>query len=816
MNLNDDIIGGCTDMACFSNTILDPFVRSFTLNTVHFPPKDVSLVFDGSFLEKLLKFVDCKMVKSTLVMTNVSDQTIPVSEESYPMSESEAEAEEDVITVPSLSRPDSKRERSSSGSDSENSNADSTSKPVPKKIRDGMKGGKRESDYATYKYDYEIIYEGVSPIKDSINYPKTSNQAESALDKYVIGNENKNAFLQTLSKSSRGGEMDKKIIIQVKEMGDVLQVFTMLAWYVYYSNNDAYKKNFVMTTIDSIVFLLCIMFQLPCIVYEFKNEEDDEENPKPSSKQKGEKGRTRYLQRYTPKPFTAEDKINQTIDEIEIFNKKLISLLSNINSDTSIYISKSSQIKIKQEFLDYVKSLIEFLIVSVKHLHSNSEKQTTKENYKDALNDLYEKAKNEKVNIDLPNFDAKFDEFINSTKSEIETLKTNGGELLPFLQKLKINFMIYELFYEKQGKIYASTMITFLTQNRQSDTNHNENVLFFPCNKTQRQQRGKVSFAIWCQQYKQPNRGGSIMDSGLIKMPVYEKDVDNDPCIWTLQTVNMYSYLLSDIYGILIEKLGSNNISDYILYDFYTILAFHFNLCNEVFYPISKTNDIAERLSMKSETTYLKLNSTTQDIYLEQFIEYILGEYEDGENGTGEDELKDRRFSFIEEGINETKCVNNVLKDLRGDEDFHEERLSDMSVEDADIAAGISTPIDQPITSSPVETPEITKLYETTTVEPKEQMTKEYEEMKIPIQEKDTGLERTQTITGEYQAKGEATSEGLSRSSTQNIIGGKKKSKKRAKSRKNKRTRRAKNKRTKKQSRKRVKTAKYRKSRKTK
>jgi len=667
---------------------------------------------------------------------------------------------------------------------------------------------------------------------------------------------------------STSDELKKKIIIQVKEMGDVLQVFTMLAWYVCKSNNEEFKKNFVMTTIDSIVFLLCIMFQLPCIVYEFKNEEDDEENTKSSAKQKEEKGRTRYLQRYTPKVFTVQDKINQTIEEIEIFNKNIESLLLKIDSNTPIYISKTTVIKIKQEFLDYIKSIINFLTISANHLISKN----SVNDYKEALNDLYEKGRNQNISITLPNFDEDFDKFITSMKNEIETLKTNKEGLLTFLQSLKINFMIYELFYEKQGKIYASTMITFLTQNRQSDTKYAECVLFFPCNRIQRKQQGKVSFAIWCQQNKIPSRGGSIMDTGLIKMPVYEKDIDNDPCIWTLQTVNMYSYLLSDIYGILREKLGSENISEYILYDIYTVLAFHFNLCNEVFYPENKLNDIAERIEMNSETSYLGIKTT--EIYLDQIIEYILNEYNDPENEKGEPPLDNPNAPFVEDGMCETKCVNIVLKDLKGpdDEEDFEERRSEMSVNE--VAEGVGSEIiesprtpdnlnqDKPehtlsplydksdSTGSDSEPSETEKQYYEEIIKQLEndiklqhginnlkELLKEYtedikkyakEDNKNPISFVIENADKTNKSIFQYinrrrlteNAYGSTDIESAWQTQSQQIfhpqglLGGKNKSKRRAKSRKNKRTRRAKNKRAKKHTKRHVKKSKHIKSKK--
>jgi hypothetical protein len=645
-NINEDIAGGCIDMACFSNTILDPFVRSFSRDTQHFPPKNVSLIFDESFVNGLLKFVGCKLVKSILTSSNLSIKRQREDSES-----DGAQDEELSISVPS---------------------------DKPRLIKRGRKNdeasvGGAKGD-ANFNYYYEISYENNINITGNITYPKSISE-QTALNRYVIGNENKNAFLQTLSGKSKSDTDQKKIIIQVKEMGDVLQVFSMLAWFLCNSKD---KKQFVMTTIDSIVFLLCIMFRLPCIVYEFKNEEPDENNPKKASKQKEEKGRTRYLLRYLPISFSNEDKIRQTIYEITTSNKKISTLISRIiDNNLEVYISKSYPIKVDTAFLNYIKYIIDLLTISVEHLLDETDNSAIRASL---LSNIYQYSNKEltpeEINSLVTEKTQVYNSLITSIRSDIadKTREDYNDNITPFLQQLKINFMNYELFFNGKGKnsdkLYAATSITTLTQNRQKQMNHLENILFFPCNDKMRQETGKVSFAIWCQKHPQPTSGGSLMDSGEIQISVYEQKDES----WTSQTVNMYYYLLRDIYDVLQKKLGTDHISDYLLYDIYILLAFHFNLCNEVYYPFDKSSELVERVGLPSLSGYLKEGQCFN--YLDEFIDYIVDEYNDPNNGPGNFPLTEPNSPLFDYDITKSECVNNAFQNLSGVEMTIPEEIS--------------------------------------------------------------------------------------------------------------------------------------------
>lgn len=902
MNINDDVIGGCTDMACFSNTILDPFVRSFTKDAKHFPDTNINLTFDGTFLKDLLKFDSCNTVQSKLIQSDLSSKGVKRSE---------------IIN--------------DSDSDSEGK------KPQPKKPR---KGGKRDDSGVSYYYNYDISYdyEGQEPIRGNIQYPKTDE--ETILNKYVIGNENKNAFLQSITSKSISNNNTKNIIIQVKEMGDVLQVFTMLAWHVCRSNStniNEDKKKFVMTTIDSIVFLLCIMFQLPCIVYEFKNEDSDEEQVKSAKKQKEEKGRTRYLQRYTPTVFTNKDKIHQSINEIIIFNKNILKTITKIKTNgNNVLISKTEPRKLREDFLEQIEKLIEFLNDSATFLikddtntienektnvheevnfqeepttieevnveepiieevnldtivdEVNREKikeeevnldtivdEVNREKGKEEINknmpvevslmDKYRSIINKLYNNDQTDFEAmreNLNKYLNDTKEKINQYVNNQDKdnLQSFLQELKLNLTIYEIFYEKHGNIYASSVITFLTQNRQNVTTHPENVLFFPCNNNRKQQ-GKIPFTIWCQRNSVTGskRGGNmiggdgdsenklIMNTGIIDITIDKEIDEEDINVIEMTQVNMYSYLLLDIYSTLQEKLEKRNISDYCLYDFYTLLAFHFNLCDEVFYPKKISKDIVKLEGMReSYSDYL--NMQDEDINLENIIDYILNEYNDTENDTNEEEKQLLTNSLFDENTTMNICINNVFHDLGGEGEIELSDIINDSITDASEDTGLaqgskfspSTP-DQPITEkldstiSPSQDKSTSKSASSDDKKSKSLDSEgditievagptQQESYEVPSIEKiisDDSPEPETLSREETQRQGFIRSE--DRAKTQDIYGpdttgGQNKSKKRTKSRKNKRTRRAKNKRTtkknKKQTKKRVKTAKHHKSRK--
>ena len=301
MDLSDDIVDANNnkivpkDIACFSNTILDPLKRSFlTSNALHFPQVRTPLVFNQSFIDGFLKFINCRNVSSTLI----TETALRINGE----------------------------------------------------------------DRYTYNYDYNISYSNGgsngTQISGVISYPNNNDQS-NIINKYVIGNENKRLTIQS-NNAPNGDRNYKEHIVQIKEMGDVLQVFTMLVWMIYTTNDITatlrdFKKTVLMTTIDAIVFILCIMFRLPCIVYEFK-EESDQDIKKPNN------GRTRYLQRYRPVELTFGEKKNLILADILNHNNKIIEIIDDVlQQNQRVFISKSESIYLNPDFLNQLKNIIEYL-----------------------------------------------------------------------------------------------------------------------------------------------------------------------------------------------------------------------------------------------------------------------------------------------------------------------------------------------------------------------------------------------------------------------------------------------------------------------
>jgi len=316
MDLSEDIVDANNrkitpkDMACFSNTILDPLKRSFLHpNAEHFPDVGVLLNFDNTFLADFLGFHKCSNVSSILT----------------------------------------------------------------KKVHKSIKN----EDRYIYDYSYNISYSPpIVEINGIIIYPNNlDNQRDenyhtnhqSIINKYVIGNETKKLIIQSTNSKNTDTE-NKQHVVQIKEMGDVLQVFTMLVWmmytnFVFQASLDNFKKTFLMTTIDGIVFILCIMFKLPCIVYEFKDDDVIIDINHDITKKKPNNGRTRYLQRYRPAVLSDEEKKHLILTEILNHNNKIKSRIEIEvkNSINGVFISKTENVYLPHTFLDKLINIIDYL-----------------------------------------------------------------------------------------------------------------------------------------------------------------------------------------------------------------------------------------------------------------------------------------------------------------------------------------------------------------------------------------------------------------------------------------------------------------------
>lgn len=255
-----------------------------------------------------------------------------------------------------------------------------------------------------YTYNYDIQYNSFH-ITGQASYPMPITQDKDIhkIEHYVIGNENKKMIFKKSSSNpdalKSAGLNEKELFVHLKEMGDVMQVIAMMAWMMYYNVNDA-RNTFTMTTGDSIVYLLCILLHLPCILLEFE-------------KSDGDKPRSRSLMRYLPIALSVEQRADAVKSDIESFNNKILDIIQNIKaSGYVVYISKSEYVIISEDFLNTVSNKI-------------TELNTTLD-------------------------------------KNIAGIKTENIDR-PFEFELKQKYKVNELFYYKNGKYFALAFCTTYT-----------------------------------------------------------------------------------------------------------------------------------------------------------------------------------------------------------------------------------------------------------------------------------------------------------------------------------------------------------------
>ncbi len=83
---------------------------------------------------------------------------------------------------------------------------------------------------------------------------------------YFQGNPTKNKFINNNLRNIPGILPEILRYMIIKEMGDMMQVYVMLVWYVIIMKNNKNNKNkFVMSTTDLVVMNTCQLFQMPCL-----------------------------------------------------------------------------------------------------------------------------------------------------------------------------------------------------------------------------------------------------------------------------------------------------------------------------------------------------------------------------------------------------------------------------------------------------------------------------------------------------------------------------------------------------------------------
>jgi len=599
MDLTEDIVDANNtkitpkDMACFSNTILDPLKRSFLIsNAEHFPEQGTSLVFNKSFIDGFLRFFNC---------TNVSSR---------------------LINETAL----------------------------------------REDRY-TYNYEYDISYLDGTRIVGTIIYPNNPNNPNdpnydinnrSIINKYVIGNENKRLTIQS-NNAPNGDRKYKEHIVQIKEMGDVLQVFTMLVWMMYMANEkgatvDVFKKTFLMTTIDSIVFILCIMFRLPCIVYEFK-EESDQDIKKPNN------GRTRYLQRYRPVQLTFEEKKKLILADITNHNDKIITVIKLVLSNNliKVNISKSESVYLNPDFLNQLIEIIKYLNQCAESVVTNTNNLLNFDRCDDFVftnnttTNTGDNTGDNTDNTDNTDIPSPVNDIVNNVLAQQSPINSNNET--DYLKKLemllKLNCKIGELFYKNNnGNIFAMNGQKTLTSCKNIGSK-----CYFACNKNNyKTNRGSKPFQLLCQENKVQSRGGGDIDidSTIIEnitLTQQGTDINNFYIDVTNSEINMHEILLGDLYDNLKNNIKLYNdtnsriklnthIDGYDLYSIYSLLAHDYDILNQVFYPKDKNNEIPNDILSNLKDT------DGNDISMDNFTQYYINEIASSINGIKDDDNK--------------------------------------------------------------------------------------------------------------------------------------------------------------------------------
>lgn len=148
-------------------------------------------------------------------------------------------------------------------------------------------------------------------------------------DEYFKGNNYKNALINKLYREFPNDNLPEiKRYILAKEMGDVMQVLLMVIWQMFQQNSN--KKNYCMITLDSIVYMLCLLLEQPCMYTHNSNKGIVSEDKSyriqyyfPAAITQEERMRTRFQQKYT---------------EIYFNNLKIKNFLNRIFIEKRIYI----------------------------------------------------------------------------------------------------------------------------------------------------------------------------------------------------------------------------------------------------------------------------------------------------------------------------------------------------------------------------------------------------------------------------------------------------------------------------------------------
>lgn len=147
-------------------------------------------------------------------------------------------------------------------------------------------------------------------------------------DEYFKGNNYKNSLINKLYREYPNDNIPEiKRYIMAKEMGDVMQVLIMMIWQMVQQNSN--KKNYCMITLDSIVYMLCLLLEQPCMYTHTSNKGIISED------------KCYRIQYYFPAVITEEERMRtrfqQKYTEIYFNNLKIKNFLNRIFIEKVIY-----------------------------------------------------------------------------------------------------------------------------------------------------------------------------------------------------------------------------------------------------------------------------------------------------------------------------------------------------------------------------------------------------------------------------------------------------------------------------------------------
>jgi hypothetical protein len=133
-------------------------------------------------------------------------------------------------------------------------------------VNNGVTGGIVRGDNVTNNATNNATNNTIAISKTDFSDPITGKgyyfQGNPTKNKFIYNNVVKNP--QNIENPEILREILRYMII--KEMGDMMQVYVMLVWYVIIMENNKNNKNkFVMSTTDLVVMNTCQLFQMPCL-----------------------------------------------------------------------------------------------------------------------------------------------------------------------------------------------------------------------------------------------------------------------------------------------------------------------------------------------------------------------------------------------------------------------------------------------------------------------------------------------------------------------------------------------------------------------